>query len=68
MNGLDIDEFSRHEVLHTAHLMSDAFDRWICQHRAVTSDPELKLAAEAVAEALGGFYQKVGILFGAHEQ
>ena len=62
----EIDEFSRHEVIHTAHLLNDAFDRWILQHRAVLSDPVLARAAETVGEALGDFYQTVGNRFSSH--
>ena len=62
----EIDEFSVHEVIHTAHLLNDAFDRWILQHRAVAFDPVLAPAAESVAEALGDFYQKVGNRFSSH--
>ncbi len=66
MRDPTIDRFSQHEVVHTAHLMSAAFDRWICQHRAVAADPELLSAAESVAEALGNFYQAVASRFSAH--
>ena len=55
-----IDELNRHEVLHTASVVADMFDRHVAEHRYTQSDAELKAAAEKVTDALYGFYQLVG--------
>lgn len=62
----DIDEFSIHEVIHTSHLVTDLFDRWVIQHLAVQADPELKAAAVGLGIALADFYQLVGERYSSH--
>jgi len=54
------DPFSRHEVLHTSHLIADMFDRHIADHAFTRSQPDLSAQAEAISDALNAFYQAVG--------
>jgi hypothetical protein len=54
------DEFGRHEVLHTAHIIASNFEEFICDHGYVLSDAELQRAAEEMLERLGAFYELVG--------
>jgi hypothetical protein len=54
------DDFSKHEVLHTAYLASDFFDRHLLEHVAVVSSRELKKAAAEVSDKLADFYQLCG--------
>lgn len=54
------DEFSRHEALHTAHLLSDMFDRHLLVHPAVTHDAVADRLAKAISERLGELYQALG--------
>lgn len=55
-----LDAFSIHEVLHTASIIGDMFERHIVQHRLTRSDPELAAAADKIGEALADFYQLIG--------
>lgn len=57
-----IDAFNRHEVLHTASVIADMFDRHIEQHRYTASEPELAEAAAEIGERLSAFYQLVGAM------
>lgn len=54
------DPFSAHEALDRAASMGDIFDMLIVQHPFVRGDPELLRQAEAVAVAIGDFYQAGG--------
>lgn len=54
------DTYSRHEVLHTAHVLSDLFDRHIARHQFTLAHPELAKAADDIGAALADFYQAVG--------
>lgn len=55
-----IDDFHRHEVLHTASVIADMFERHIVEHIYTQAEPALKDEAERVAQALHDFYQLVG--------
>ena len=55
-----IDDFSKHEVLHTTSMLNTIFDDWITTHPFVQSDDEIRLAAGEIVEKLGNFYQLVG--------
>ncbi len=64
-----LDEFGRHEVIHTASIIHDMFETHICEHDAVVHHEDVNEAAEKVAQALFDFYQLVGAkwLGGDHE-
>jgi len=49
-----------HEVLDRSMIAADFWERYITMHRLVKDDPELKMEAERIAEALGAFYQLAG--------
>lgn len=53
-------EFSRHEVLHTAHIIESMWCDFVLEHEAVAADPELQEEAVRIAEAIAAFYQSVG--------
>lgn len=55
-----LDDFHRHEVLHTASIVLDMFGDHVAEHRYTKSDPELVAEAERATEALMKFYQLVG--------
>jgi hypothetical protein len=54
------DPFAVHEVLHTAHVLSDTFERHIVDHPVVKHRPELKDKADKALEAMLEVYQEVG--------
>ena len=54
----------RHEVLHTASVIMDMFDRNISEHPAVEfGDEDLKNAAQRAFDGLFDFYQLCGSKF-----
>ena len=56
--------FGRHEVLHTASLAMDFFDRNVLSHPAVESgDADIAQAAQKTFDALFDFYQLCGARF-----
>ena len=57
-----VDDFHRHEVLHTAFVVSDPFDRHLLEATAVRANPVLLAKAEAISELLGDFHQAAGQL------
>lgn len=59
----ETDPYGRHEVLHTAHLLADAFERWIIEHGAVQAHPTIHAAAADLSERLHAFYQLCGAAF-----
>lgn len=54
------DEFAKHEVLHTAHIIESMWCDFVLEHEAVAADPDLKAEAVRIAEAIAAFYQAVG--------
>lgn len=54
------DEFSRHEVLHTAYLIEQMIAQHICEHPAVKGDSDWEEAAGKLHDAAWKFYQLVG--------
>lgn len=54
------DEFAKHEVLHTAHIIESMWCDFVLEHPTVAADPELQEEAARIAEAIAGFYQAVG--------
>ena len=57
---VEVDEFDKHEVLHTASIISTLFDREISDHLATKSNEHVRLKAAEISEALGEFYQLCG--------
>jgi hypothetical protein len=55
-----IDQFHRHEVLHTTHIVSAMFEDHVATHAYTLSDPEVLAAAEKVSAALADLYLLVG--------
>ena len=56
--------FGRHEVLHTASVIMDMFDRHISGHPAVEfGDEEVITAAQKAFDSLFDFYQLCGSKF-----
>ena len=53
-------DFSKHEVLDRAFLIMDMFNKYIIEHEALESDPELKQKAEEISESLYQFYNIIG--------
>lgn len=49
-----------HEVCDRAFMLNCMFDEFLLQHPAVMGTPDLKEKAEAIANALGDFYQMSG--------
>jgi hypothetical protein len=56
MQKYELDDFSYHEVLHTAYLVDDFFQVNIADHIAVLANEELKEEAERIASELYKFY------------
>ena len=54
------DDFSRHEVLHTASIIASMFEDFIAEHRFTKSKPVLKGLADRLTDGLNDFYQQVG--------
>jgi hypothetical protein len=54
------EEFSYHEVVHTAHILETTFNGFIIESVAVKANPELLAAATKASEALNEFYQIAG--------
>ena len=52
--------FGRHELLHTAHLMTNLAERELLDHPACVRDPSLYAAADRIVAALADFYQAAG--------
>jgi hypothetical protein len=52
-----------HEVLHTAHVLCDAWDRHVTETRCADQFPDVKAAAERAAGAMHDLYQLVGQKF-----
>ena len=55
-----LDAFHAREVLHTASIIADLFERQIEQHRFTQATPELREAAARLGMHLYEFYQLVG--------
>ena len=55
-----LDDFSRHEVLHTASIIASMFEDFIAEHRFTKSKPVLKGLADRLTDGLNDFYQQVG--------
>jgi len=53
------DKFGYHEVLHTAHVLMDTWERHIAGHGLMESEPELKAQAEFIGSMMADFYQLV---------
>jgi hypothetical protein len=49
-----------HEVMHTAHVLCDTWDRHIFEARACGEFPDLKEAAQKASDAMAFFYQLSG--------
>ena len=49
-----------HEACDRAFMLSSMFDEFLLQHPAVMGTPELKEKADAISDALGGFYRACG--------
>jgi hypothetical protein len=49
-----------HELLDRAHLASDFFQRHVLDHPACVLSDELRRRADAIADLLADFYQRVG--------
>ena len=49
-----------HEVLHLASVLAMTWEEHIVETRCADEFPEIKAAAEKIAEAIGDFYQLVG--------
>ena len=54
------DAFSKHEVLHTAHLLATNVDAFLLEHPSVQANPRWKSLAEKASDALNALYQQVG--------
>lgn len=54
------DEFAKHEVLHTASIVMNLFNRELIEHPVVIHDKELNDLATEVFEALYNFYNTCG--------
>lgn len=54
------DEFAKHEVLHTAHIIESMWCDFVLEHPATVADPDLRAEAVRIAEAIGAFYVAVG--------
>lgn len=52
-----------HEVLHTAHILEDAWDRHVVDTRCAEEFVDVREAAERVSQAMFDFYQLVGTKF-----
>jgi len=52
------DDFSGHELLHMASVMSDVFDRHILDHAATKADAALSEAATSISDSIAAFYQQ----------
>ena len=54
------DDFLAHEVLHTALIPSETFDRSVSDHRFVKANEKLRERAAINSVLLGEFYQATG--------
>lgn len=57
------DDFGKHEVVHTAHIIHEMFAAHIQGHQAVDTDEDVRKAADEIGEAIAGFYQLVAQRF-----
>lgn len=57
---MDGDAFSKHEVLHVAHLLATNVDAFLLEHPAVMANPRWQTLAERASDALNALYQQVG--------
>ena len=56
----DQDDFLAHEVLHSALILSETFDRFISDHPFVAGNRKLRERAENISGLLSEFYQTAG--------
>jgi hypothetical protein len=57
---VELNAFYFHEVLHTAHIIGEMFNTYICENPAVLQTPQLRSRAKDIARLLGDFYQAAG--------
>lgn len=53
-------EFDQHEVLHTASLLMDAWNRWVTDTPLLKEREDLRQKAEVIADLMYDFYNSVG--------
>jgi hypothetical protein len=58
--GYSPGSFGCHEALHVAYIMANMIDEQICQHLAVSQNPEWKNIADTARDLLHDLYHKVG--------
>lgn len=52
------DEFSKHEILHTTHIISEMFNNYVVEHPALSGE-DIASDGEELSKMIEEFYQKV---------
>lgn len=55
-----LDEFSAHEALDRAAMVTSIFEDWVHQHPFVQADPALKSMADHALKAASDLHQAIG--------